>query len=348
MMNSLLKRQIRKYLPKDLQENKDLEAFLDAVNRSYNTSDDQFSMLQRATAISSEELYEASEKLKNEMDSQKEVIQKLKKIINTLKFSELEDNEFLENPTSLSLVDFIDNQAKEIIKINKQKDKLLRDLEQQNRELSDYTHMISHDLVSPLQSIEVLTHWLKDDYGDVIGKEGNEQIDSISDHVEKIDTLVAAIRRYSRISNSDKEFYKLNLNNLVNDILIELKLINTVDIKIPRELPMIQGDKYSLKELFLNLIDNSLKFNDKENKCIEIGFEDRDPFWKFYIKDNGKGIEEKYFEKVFIAFSKLENDYKSAGMGLSIVKKIIDVYEGEIWIESELNIGTTFCFTLKK
>ncbi len=346
MMNSLLKRQIRKYLPEHLQESKDLALFLDAINKSYNTSDDQFSMLQRATAISSEELFEASERLKEEMNSQKKVIEKLKGIINTLKFAELEDQELLENSNSLRLVDFIDNQAKEIISINQQKDKLLKNLEQQNRELNDYTHMISHDLVSPLQSIETLICWLKDDYSEALGEEGKERVDLISEHVEKIDTLVSAIRKYSRISNLNKDLYKVNLNDLIKDIAIELQVSDT--IKIAEELPIVVGEKYSLRELFINLIDNSLKFNYKENKEITIGFEEEPLFWKFFIRDNGKGIEEKYFKKVFVAFSKLENDYKSAGMGLSIVKKIIEFYEGKIWISSELAIGTTFYFTIKK
>ncbi|MFY7671055.1 sensor histidine kinase [Tenacibaculum sp. MEBiC06402] len=347
-MNSLLKRQIRKYLPKDLQESDRLDAFLDAVNRSYENSDDQLFMLQRATAISSEELSEASEKLKKETNEQRALIEKLKNVFNTLKVDELEGNDLIESSSTLSLVDFIDNQTKEIVKINKQKDKLLHNLERQNQELNDYTHMISHDLVSPLQSIETLTQWLIDDHKENLNEEGRNHIELISEHVEKIDTLVASIRKYSRIIRTVKTHSDFHLNDVITSIERELKLSDNVKIIIPRRLPVLNGDKYCCKELFINLIDNAVKFNEKEEKLVEVGYEESDEHWQFYVKDNGKGIDSTYFEKVFVAFSKLENDYKSAGMGLSIVKKIVEVYKGKIWIESELNKGTTVYFTIKK
>ncbi|CAL2080343.1 sensor histidine kinase [Tenacibaculum sp. 190524A05c] len=347
-MNSLLKRQIRKYLSKELQESGQLKEFLDAVNKSYVNSDNQFSMLQRAMAISSEELSEASDKLKKETDEQRRIIEKLKKVLETLNISDLDDTGSLEHSSTIKLVDFIDQQTKEIIKVNEQKDKLLTSLEQQNQELNDYTHMISHDLVSPLQGIETLTQWLIDDHKDDLNEEGQSHIQLISEHVEKIDTLVASIRKYSRINRSQKELYKVDLNNLINTILKESRIPDDVSILISEKLPVVVGDVFSLKELFKNLIDNALKFNLNENKQVEIGYEDKGLHWQFYVKDNGKGIDESYFEKIFIAFSKLENEYKSAGMGLAIVKKIIDLYEGKIWVESELNKGSTFYFTMKK
>ena len=347
-MNSLLKRQIRKYLPKDILESGRLEEFLDAINRSYENSDDQFLMLQRATTISSEELSEASDKLKEETKEQRKLIEKLKSVLNTLKAYELEEGTITESSNTLSLLDFIDNQTKEIVKINKQKDKLLYNLERQNQELNDYTHMISHDLVSPLQSIETLTQWLIDDHKEYLNEEGKNHIELIRDHVEKIDTLVASIRKYSRIIRTVKTYSDFDLNDVILTIQRELRLPENVKIYIPRSLPTLNGDKYCCKELFINLIDNAVKFNDKKDQQIKVGYEESDSYWKFYVKDNGKGIDSAYLEKVFVAFAKLENDYKSAGMGLAIVKKIIDVYQGKVWIESELNKGTTVYFTIKK
>ena len=159
-MNPLLKRQLRKYLSQELQQNPELERFLDAVNRSYTTSDEQFAMLQRATAISSDELFEANRKLKKESDSQKEIIEKLKNVIDTLNSYNLTDEENQENldVDSLTLVDLIDNQTKEILKINQLRDKLVTNLERQNQELNDYTHLVSHDLKSPLQSIDAVSY----------------------------------------------------------------------------------------------------------------------------------------------------------------------------------------------
>ena len=123
-------------------------------------------MIQRAMAISSDELYAANRKLQNEAEEQKEVIDKLKSVIDTLKFYNLKEDEKAEDVelTGSNLVDFIDNQTKEIVEINKQKQSMLNELAHQNQELSDYAHMVSHDLKSPLRSIDTLTTWLAEDY----------------------------------------------------------------------------------------------------------------------------------------------------------------------------------------
>jgi len=347
-MNSLLKRQIRKYLPEELKHNKDLEVFLDAINRSYNTSDEQFGMLQRATSISADELFEASKKLIEETNSQRIVIQKLKNVIDTLNVYDLEQDKPLESSDSLKLVDFINDQTKEILKINQQKDKLLNSLEIQNRELNDYAHMISHDLKSPLQSIETLIYWLRDDYKFVLDANGKETIELIRKNIYKIDTLVNAISKYAKIGKIGRKHQNLDLEVLVKKSLEKIPISENIAISIPENLPNIKGDHYRLEQLFESIIYNAIKFNDKKYKKVEIGFSEENDFWKFFITDNGNGIEEKYFDKIFIAFSKLENDDTSVGIGLSIAKKIVEAYHGKIWLESEISVGSTFYFTLKK
>lgn len=348
-MNPLLKRQLRKYLPKELHSNKDLETFLDAVNRSYNTSDEQFAMLQRAASISSDELFKSNQQLQEETESQKLVIDKLNSVINTLKFYDLDEVKNLENLDSLKLVDFIDSQTKEIIEINKQKDKLVESLEQQNQELNDYAHMVSHDLKSPLQSIDALTTWIKDDYFKDLGKGGREIIDLIKENVEKMDTLIQGILQYSTIGKVKKKRYEIDLNLLLDDLILTIDNSNDIAILLTGSLPVIYGDQHRLELLFYHLIHNAVKFNDKgKNGFVKIDSADEGDFWKFSITDNGKGIEKNYFEKIFIAFQKLENDYKATGIGLSIVKKIVEAYDGNITLQSIPNKETTFTFTLKK
>jgi light-regulated signal transduction histidine kinase (bacteriophytochrome) len=349
-MNPLLKRQLRKYVSQELQNHPELERFLDAVNRSYNTSNEQFAMLQRATAISSEELFEANQQLQKETDAQKEIIAKLKGVIDTLKSYELtngEPNETLE-ADSLHLADIIDNQTKEILQINKQRDKLLANLERQNQELNNYTQLVSHDLKSPLQSIDALTSWLKDDYDKVLDENGKETIKLIRNNVEKMDNLVKGILQYSTIGSVERDFYDVDVHQTVERILRSIDIPEHFKISIPQKLPVVVADNFRIKELFRNLLQNAIAFNDKPEGEITIGYTDKGDFWQFYVQDNGNGIEEKYFEKVFVAFQKLEDNYKSTGIGLSIVKKIIELYDGEIWIESTPNLGTTFYFTLKK
>ncbi|WP_299060289.1 ATP-binding protein [uncultured Polaribacter sp.] len=347
-MNSLLKRQIRKYLPKEFQSNESLDLFLDAINKSYNTSEEQFGMLQRATTISSEELFDVNSRLKEETNSQKKVIEKLEGVIDQLQSYNLLGDRPEENTDSLTLVDFIDNQTKEIIKINNQREALLKDLELQNQELNDYAQMVSHDLKSPLQSIETLATWLQEDYKTALEPYGIENLQLIRNNVLKMDNLVSGILEYSTIRRIEEEFYLVNLNDIVDKLKNNFSSTENIKISIKNTLPTINGDKFRLEKLFYHLLDNAIKYNNKEVKIIEIGFKEDENYWNFFIKDNGIGIKERYFEKVFETFQKLDNENNSTGLGLPIVKKIIDIYNGKIWIESIDNKETTFYFTIKK
>ncbi|AXO80428.1 GHKL domain-containing protein [Olleya aquimaris] len=348
-MNSLLKRQIRKYLSEDLKNNKELTQFFNAIDSSYNNFDEQSNMIQRAMSISSDELYTANRKLQNEAEEQKEVIQKLKSVIDTLKFYNLTEEDSKENVelTGSNLVDFIDNQTKEIVQINKQKQELLNELAYQNQELSDYAHMVSHDLKSPLRSIDALTTWFTQDYQSVIDDNGKQTLKLIRDSVDKMEKLISGILEYSTIGKNQIEVYDVDLNNLIDNVLKIIQVPNHINITKPN-LPIVKGDKYRLQQLFQNLIGNAIKYNDKDKGLIEIGVEEQKQYWKFYIKDNGKGIDSSYFDKIFKTFNKLENTPDSSGIGLSIVKKIVELYGGKIWLQSQVNIGTTFYFTLKK
>ncbi|MDP5081952.1 MAG: ATP-binding protein [Winogradskyella sp.] len=348
-MPTLLRRQIRKYLSKELAESKDLEQFIDAISRSYTNYDEQFRMQQRAMTISSEELFEANQKLKKEAIAQQEVIDKLMHVTETLKFYKLKEPQ-VSGDVELDgskLVDFIDNQTKEIIEINKQREKLLSELAYQNQELGDYAHMVSHDLKSPLRSIDTLSAWLKEDYKEKLGEEGNKRINLIRNNVEKMDTLINGILEYSTIGKNRIDVYDVNTNTLIDDIIDIIEIPDHIEV-VKSDLPIIKGDKYRLQQLFQNLIANSISYNDKNQGKVEIGVTDTGDFWEFYVKDNGKGIEAAYFDKIFKTFEKLESHINSAGIGLSIVKKIVDLYSGKIWLTSKLNEGTTFYFTLKK
>ncbi|WP_434035532.1 sensor histidine kinase [Formosa sp. 4Alg 33] len=349
-MNSLLKRQIRKYLNEAQASDKDLEPFIDAVNRSYNNFDEQYVMQQRAMGLSSDELFEANRQLRQEAQVQQDVISKLKRVIETLKFYELPEQKKADNKEldGIKLVEFIDKQTKEIILMNKQREALFSELAYQNQELSDYAHMVSHDLKSPLRSIDALTAWLKEDYEVLVDANGKENLDLIRNNVEKMDLLINGILEYSTISKNKVEFYKVDVDKLYYDILDSIEIPDHISIHKNQHLPTVKGDKYRLQQLFQNLITNAITYNDKAQGSIEVGFEEQDQFWQFYIKDNGKGIDKVYFEKIFETFKKLENRPTSTGIGLSIVKKIVLLFEGEIWLESTVGKGTTFYFTLKK
>jgi len=224
---------------------------------------------------------------------------------------------------------------------------LLQNLETQNQELRDYAHMISHDLKSPLRSIDTLSAWLNEDYSDIIGASGQNQIQTIRENIQKIDSLIDGILDYSTLRNNQYDVYDINLNNLICEAIEDFFVPNHITIT-KGFLPIIKGDKFRLEQLFRNLLSNAINSIDKPKGEIEFSYRDLGNSWEFCVKDNGKGIDECYFDKIFMIFQKLENNVNTSGMGLAIAKRIVDIYGGDIWVTSKLGEGSTFYFTIKK
>lgn len=343
-MNSLLSRQIDKYLKKegaDLLLNQD---FINAINDSYNNYDEQLKMSQRAMKISSDELYEANDKLRLETINLKEINKNLEEIINSMAIKSTLNE--IENEKDL--VEKLKKQTIEIISINKQRETLLKDLEEQNQELNEYAHVVSHDLKAPLRNIHTLVSWFIEDNKGRIGDDCLNSLNSVLLNVEKMDLLIKGILEYSTIDKLETSDRLVDFNILCEEVLKSFHIPLNTKVYIPSNLPKIYGNTIRFKQIFQNLIDNALNSMDKEKRVIEIGYKDQEEDYLFYIRDNGKGISSKDFDKIFNVFTKLENNNNSSGIGLSIVKKIILFYSGKIWVESKENEGSTFYFTLSK
>lgn len=338
-MNSLLKRQIDKKLNNGLN---DIDLFFNAVDDSYNNFEDQISMLKRAMKISSDELFLANQKLRDEAQGLKEINKNLQNILNSMNL----ENNVLANTKKLNSADYVKEQSLEIIKINKQREDLLKNLEKQNQELNEYAHMVSHDLKSPLRSIDTLINWFKEDNAEILNEKNNISLDLILTNVEKMDLLIKGIFDYSSIDKLESADRTVDLNILIEDLIKTIPNPNHIEIIFKNKMPTVIGNEFRFKQLFQNLIQNAIKYNDKENGFVEIGSKENKDEIEFYIKDNGIGIKECYQAKIFDIFAKLENKDQSSGIGLSIVKKIIDLYDGRIWLKSQETIGTTFYFTI--
>lgn len=143
---------------------------------------------------------------------------------------------------------------------------------------------------------------------------------------------------------------KINLKEVVTEVIGNLAPPKNIRVEITNRLPTILADKVRISQVFQNLISNSIKYMDKSKGYIKIGCKDEKSFWKFSVADNGPGIGKKYYEKVFKIFQTLgvRDDKESTGVGLSVVKKIIELYGGKIWLESKVGKGTTFFFTIPK
>ena len=237
------------------------------------------------------------------------------------------------------------------------------ELERSNSDLDAFAYIASHDLKEPLRGIHNYSTFLLEDYAELLDAEGVDKLHTLIKLTKRMEDLINALLHFSRLGRQDLNLQLLDLNQSLQSI-VELftvsKSTENIDIRIPRPLPPIFGDRVLLEEVFTNLISNALKYNDRPKKWVEIGFVDPKPadssnlespkFVTFYIQDNGIGIQEKHLEMVFRIFKRLHalNKYGGGtGVGLTIVKKIIERHYGKIWVESVYGHGTIFYFTLR-
>lgn len=232
--------------------------------------------------------------------------------------------------------------------LEKQKEVLLNKLEKSNQELYEYAHVVSHDLKSPLRSIDALVNWIKEDNSGVFSEETNKNFHLIESTLERMELMITDILHYSSTNSSNQKRNKVDTNDLLKEIKDILYVPEHIELIIPKKMPVIYGDYIKIQQVFQNLISNAIKFNDKPKGYIKIGFTELSNFYEFFVEDNGIGIEEDYHDNIFKIFHVLNKNKDSTGIGLSIVKKIVELHGGEIWLESKLNYGTTFYFTMRK
>ena len=230
----------------------------------------------------------------------------------------------------------------------KKKEELLQHLSKQNEELNEYAHVVSHDLKAPLINIHTLVSWFMDDHKSAIDDKAMTPLHQVLFNVEKMDFLIKGILDYSTIDKLESQDTLIDFNKMVDEVLQTLLIPSHVNITIQEELPSISGNAWRFKQVFQNLIQNAIKYSDKDNSTIDVGFTEKANHYEFFVKDNGVGINSNYFDKIFKIFTKLESTGSSSGIGLDIVKRIINYYKGTIWVESEEGVGTTFYFTFLK
>ena len=224
------------------------------------------------------------------------------------------------------------------------------ELERVNEEQKDFAYVVSHDLKAPLRAVTQLADWISQDYAPAFDEAGMEQMNLLVSRVKRMDALIDGILQYSRIGRVNGEAKQIDLNTLVRDVIQLISPSDHIQIIIENELPVIVCDRMRVQQVFQNLLSNAMKFMDKPEGEIRIGCVDEDTHWKFSVADNGPGIDEKYHEKIFQIFQTLvsRDEHESTGVGLSIVKKIVEFHGGKVWVESEVGKGSAFFFTLPK
>ncbi|WP_460954823.1 sensor histidine kinase [Spirosoma litoris] len=226
------------------------------------------------------------------------------------------------------------------------------ELTRSNEELQQFAYVASHDLQSPLKTISSYLKLLHTKYGDQLPADAHKLVETSTNAAERMRVLINDLLNFSRVGN-EVAFTQVNLNLLVTEILEEQQdEIRTSDATIDvGPLPTMTAHYTDFKQVFQNLISNALKYRKPSvPPYITIRAIDEGEQFCFSISDNGIGIERQYFERVFQIFQRLHgrNEFSGTGIGLATCKKVIAIYGGQIWIESTINVGTTFNFTIPK
>ena len=255
----------------------------------------------------------------------------------------------------LALVDLIGIQLGRVVERQRLQSSLLdhlEALENSNQELEQFAYVASHDLQEPLRKISAYAAILLEECGEQINEEGHRFIGIITDGSERLKTLVSDLLSYSRITSRGGELTPVDAQSCLDaaiDILEYSIKENDATITF-NSLPKVVGDESQLILLFQNLLSNALKYRSDTPPEIHVDYVDRGPHYEFSVRDNGIGIEPRYFDRIFEIFKRLhgKQEYTGTGIGLAICKRIVDRFEGRIWVASHFGQGSTFHFTLNK
>lgn len=232
------------------------------------------------------------------------------------------------------------------------------ELERKNTDLNSFAHIAAHDLREPLRGIHNFSQFLRDDHGATMDAEALRKLDTITALTDRTDRLLEALLRYSDLGRMELKMAQVHLDGLLDDALEGISTLLTnhgVEVRRPRRLPTVRGDATLLRQVFTNLIVNAVKYTKDEPKWVEISWREgvpeqgeRGPV--IFVRDGGIGIRPKHHEEVFQIFRRLHGRDQyggGSGIGLSIVKNVVERHGGRVWIESDLGQGATFFFTLR-
>jgi len=250
------------------------------------------------------------------------------------------------------IVGIVLRQAEELASMN-------FELQRSNEELDSFAYIASHDLKEPLRGIHNYANFLMEDYAESLHEDGVAKLQTLVRLTQRMEDLINSLLHFSRLGRAELMRQPVNLDELVQQAIATLTMArpqSDIEFRIPRPLPTLACDRAQVNELFTNLISNGIKYNDKPKKWVEIGFtegngenEGQTIPYTFYVRDNGIGIRQEHLEKIFQIFRRLHGRDEfggGTGAGLTIARKVVERHGGRIWVESNLDQGTTFYFTL--
>jgi signal transduction histidine kinase len=229
-------------------------------------------------------------------------------------------------------------------------EKKVEQLDRSNEALDRFAYIVSHDLKAPLSAITSLSEFLKSDYEDKIDDEGKKILEMIEQKIDHMHELINGVLEYSRISAGQSLVERIDMNEIIGQVIENIAPSDHIKISIVDKLPVLNIERTMVLQIFQNLLSNAVKYMDKPLGMIKVGSVIENEDIKFSVADNGPGIPLKYFDKIFEIFNKVQHNPKadSTGIGLAIVKKIVEQKGGRIWVESEVGKGSVFYCCLPK
>jgi len=235
--------------------------------------------------------------------------------------------------------------------LNKDLESTIQQLTEANRQLQEFAYIAAHELKTPLRAVGTLASMMAEDYHDRLDEEGRKNLDILAGRARRMSDFIDGLVVYSKLGRAVEKKQKVNLNDILKEVIAQLPVAQkNIQVSIPDQLPFVIGEKTHMTQVFQELLDNAVKYMDKPKGQVDIGCVEENGFWRFSVADNGQGIEERYFGKIFKIFQILStrDDHESIGIGLAVVKKIVEMYGGSVWVQSKVGNGSTFFFTLPK
>jgi len=223
-------------------------------------------------------------------------------------------------------------------------------LQKRNQELDQFAYVASHDLKAPLRAIASLSEWIEEDLADQLPEENRHQMHLLRGRVHRMEGLINGLLEYSRIGRVQTESCLVNVGELIKQVIDLLAPPLSFTIEVADQMPTFMTKRLPLQQVFSNLIGNAIKHHPRIDGHVKISVQERGAYYEFAVTDDGAGIAPEYYDKIFAIFQTLQarDQKESTGIGLAIVKKIVETQGGTITLESQINAGSTFCFTWYK